>query len=140
MTRAYAFIIGLAFVLAGIGGFLPPLVTPPVPDAPPLTLDHDYAYLLGLFPVNLAHNAFHLTAGLLGLWVFRSEAAARRYCQILGVILAVFAIMGLLPYLSTTLGIMPLFGHDVWLHGLEAIVALYLGFFHDSPQIREVRA
>jgi hypothetical protein len=52
------------------------------------------------------------------------------------VILTVFTVMGLLPGLSTTLGLLPLFGHDIWLHGLEALLAVYLGWFYvPAPQL-----
>ena len=36
--------------------------------------------------------------------------------------------MGLIQVLSTTFGLIPLYGHDVWLHALLAIVAAYFGF------------
>ena len=129
IIRTYAFVIGLAFVVAGIGGFIPTLTTQPEATAPHLHVDANYAYLLGLFPVNLVHNLFHFTAGVLGLWASRDLQHARRYCQGLGVILLVLTIMGMLPELSTSLGLLPLFGHDIWLHGLEAVLGLYLGFF-----------
>ncbi len=129
LTRSFTLSIGIAFVLAGIGGFIPILTTQADATAPALTLNLNYGYLLGMFPVNFLHNLFHLVAGLAALWAVSDEGLARRYCQIIGVILTLFTIMGSLPALSTALGLMPLFGHDVWLHGLEATVALYLGFY-----------
>ena len=41
---------------------------------------------------------------------------------------AVLAVMGLVPGLDTTFGLVPIYGHDVWLHALLAGVAAYFGF------------
>lgn len=38
--------------------------------------------------------------------------------------------MGLIPGLDTTFGLVPLFGNDVWLHILLAAPAAYFGFVH----------
>jgi hypothetical protein len=40
----------------------------------------------------------------------------------------VLAVMGLVPGLDTTFGLVPIYGHDVWLHALLAGVAAYFGF------------
>jgi hypothetical protein len=42
--------------------------------------------------------------------------------------LSAFTLMGLVPALHTAFGLMPVYGHDVWLHGLEALLAAYFGF------------
>jgi hypothetical protein len=36
--------------------------------------------------------------------------------------------MGLLPVLNITFGLIPLYGHDIWLHGGFAAMASYFGF------------
>ena len=127
-TRYFALLIGVSFVLAGVGGFLP-FVTPPMPsDAPPLMVDGAYGHLIGLFPVNVIHNLVHLAIGVSGLWAWRKYEISRQFCKVLAILLGIFTVMGLLPALSTTFGLMPLFGHDIWLHGLEAVVGFYLGF------------
>lgn len=138
ITRLYASGIGIAFILAGIGGMLPLVTSQPEATAPELLLTANYGYLLGLFPVNLLHNLFHFVTGVLGIWASRQEQTARYYCRGLALVLGVFSIMGLLPSVSTLFGLMPLFGHDVWLHGLEAAIAGYLGFFWREP-VRQTR-
>ncbi len=139
-TRSYTLCIGVAFILAGVGGFLPAMTIQADMTAPQLVLNINYGYLLGIFPVNLLHNLFHLEAGIIAMWMASSNQLARRYCQIIGIILTVFTIMGMLPDLSTTLGLMPLFGHNVWLHGLEAGLALYLGFYYkDDYKLKKKR-
>jgi hypothetical protein len=120
--------MGVLFVLAGVGGFAP-MVTAPAPiEALPLQITASYGYLLGLFPVNAIHNLLHLAFGGLGLAAARSAAGARRYARSLAVVLGLLTLMGLAPPASTAWGHMPLFGHDIWLHALEALAAAYLGF------------
>jgi hypothetical protein len=46
--------------------------------------------------------------------------------------------MGLLPTLNVAFGLAPLFGHDVWLHGVEAVAAGYIGFV--QPQTAQTSA
>jgi hypothetical protein len=46
----------------------------------------------------------------------------------LAVIFGVLTVMGLIPGLNTVFGLIPLFGHDIWLHALTAIAAAYFGF------------
>ena len=128
-TRYFALIVGIAFTLAGIAGFLPFFTPHAAVDAPHLFVNTSYGLLLGLFPVNIIHNFFHFGWGVLGILAFRTYPSALRFSRYFGVTLAILTIMGLLPPLRTGFGIMPLYGHDIWLHGLEAIIAIYLGFF-----------
>jgi hypothetical protein len=93
-------------------------------------MDSMYGRALGLFPVNLLHNGVHLLFGIWGIIAYRSFDAAKTYARITAVIYAVFAVMGLVPGLDTTFGLVPLFSHDVWLHVLLAAGAAYFGFFH----------
>ena len=129
LTRHFALVVGTAFTLAGIAGFIP-FFTPHVPpDAPHLLVDTSYGLLIGLFPVNITHNIFHFSVGVAGLLAFRSYPSALRFSRFLGITLTVLTMMGLIPALNTGFGIWPLYGHDIWLHGIEAIIGLYLGFF-----------
>lgn len=128
-TRYFALIVGVAFTLAGIAGFLP-FFTPHAPlEAPHLIVDANYGLLLGLFPVNLIHNLFHFGTGILGILASRSYPSAVQFSQLLGIILGILTLMGLIPALNTGFGLWPLYGHDIWLHGLEAVIGVYLGFF-----------
>lgn len=132
LCRYYALLIGISFTLAGIGGFLPIITQPTTPSDPTLIVSMNYGYLLGLFPINVLHNLFHLATGIFGLLAFREHIPMRLFMQTFGIILAILTVLGLIPMLNTVFGFFPLFGHDIWLHGLEAVVAIYLGFFTDS--------
>lgn len=134
-VRYFTLLIGIAFVLAGVGGFLHP-ITQPANDLPELTVQANYGKLLGLFPINVVHNLVHLSLGIWGLAAYRQYESARFYAKSLAVILGIFTIMGLFPRLNVTFGLMPLFGHDIWLHALEAIIAAYLGFIASPQSVR----
>lgn len=129
LTRYFALVAGGAFTLAGIAGFLPFFTPHPPPGAPDLILNTSYGLLLGLFPVNILHNLFHFGVGVMGLLAFRAYPSALQFSRYLGITLAVLTLMGLTPPLRTGFGILPLYGHDIWLHGLEAVIGIYLGFF-----------
>lgn len=138
-TRYFALVAGGAFTLAGIAGFLPFFTSHPAPEAPDLIVNTSYGLLLGLFPVNILHNLFHFGVGVMGLLAFRTYPSALRFSRFLGITLAAFTLMGVLPPLRTGFGILPLYGHDVWLHGLEAVIGLYLGFFAGQKNQMDVR-
>jgi hypothetical protein len=126
-ARTFALIIGLAFTAAGILGFVPALLSPPPADAPH-ALNMSHGYLLGLFPVNALHNVVHLVIGLWGLAAWRGMTSPVRYAQGLAVFYGALAIMGLVPGLKTLFGLIPIHGHDVWLHAATALAAAWFGF------------
>ena len=92
-----------------------------------------YGYLLGLFPINLLHNLVHLAIGVWGVLAYRSFPAARLYARGLAVIYGVLTVFGLIPGLNTLFGLTPLFGHDVWLHALTAVIAAWFGWKAVEP-------
>ncbi len=126
--RYYTLLVGVAFTIAGVGGFIQGITQPISPHAPHLMVDMNYGLLLGLFPINVFHNLLHLAIGVGGLLTFRNPVQARRFLQIFGGLLVILTVMGLIPQLNTTFGLVPLFGHDIWLHGIEGLIALYLVF------------
>lgn len=129
LTRYFALLVGVAFTLAGIAGFIPFFTPHPPPEAPHLIINTSYGLLLGLFPVNIVHNLFHFGVGLLGLLTSRAYPSALQYARFLGITLGILTVMGMIPSLRTGFGLWPLYGHDIWLHGLEAVIGIYLGFF-----------
>jgi hypothetical protein len=125
-ARAFATVLGVAFLLAGIAGFVP---SPPPPDALPLTIDHYHGLALGLFPVNILHNVVHLLFGVMGLAAARGIGmSAVGYARFVAVAYGLLVVLGLLPATQTTFGLIPIYGNDVWLHGAIALVAAIVGF------------
>ncbi|HEV2748359.1 MAG TPA: DUF4383 domain-containing protein [Allosphingosinicella sp.] len=128
-TRTFALIFGIVFLIVGAGGFIPGILQPGTPD-PGLTMTHGYGHELGLFPVNTLHNIVHILFGVWGLMAYRSLGGARTYARGVAIIYAVFTVMGLIPGLNTSFGMVPLYGNDVWLHALLAAVAAYFGWMN----------
>ena len=127
--RTFASVAGILYIGAGILGFIPGITSPPPMGAPPLTVEGSYGYLLGLFPVNVLHNVVHIGIGIWGLLASGSGAMARIFAISVAVIYSLLAVMGVLPEVHTFFGFVPLFGHDVWLHAVTAVIAGYFGFF-----------
>lgn len=110
-ARAFALIIGLAYVGVGIIGFK-------VSGSSLATTQ------LAIFDVNVVHNLVHLAIGGCGLMAYTLGAGVSRvYGQTLGVVLAVVGLSGLLP--QPLLGLLPVGGADIALHLATAAVALY---------------
>jgi hypothetical protein len=126
-TRTFALIFGIVFLIVGAGGFIPGILQPGTPEAG-LTMTHGYGHELGLFPVNTLHNIVHLLFGIWGVLAYRSYAGARTYFRCIAIIYGLLTILGLLPATNTTMGMIPLYGNDVWLHALLALVAAYFGW------------
>lgn len=137
-ARYFALISGIVYILIGIFGFIPGMVATPGTGGPEVVVNEGYGYLLSTFPVNLLHNIVHLAVGAWGLLSYRSYVKSRNYSRGLAIFYGVLAIMGLLPVLNTMFGLIPIFGSDVWLHALTAIIAAYFGFKRPTPaELRE---
>src|SRR5690606_25231783 len=128
MVKKFALIFGIVYAGAGILGFIPGLVTPADSTGMAGMMDSSHGRLFGLFPVNLWHNVFHIVIGLWGIVAARDFGAAVSYARINTVLFAVLTVFGLIPAANTFFGIMPLYSHDVWLHGLTAAAMAYFGF------------
>lgn len=126
-TRTFALIFGIVFLLIGAGGFIPGILQPGVPD-PGLTMTHGYGHELGLFPVNTIHNIAHLLFGVWGLLVYKSYPRSVSYFRVVAISYGLLTVLGLLEPTKTGAGYIPLYGNDVWLHALLALVAAYFGW------------
>jgi len=132
-ARYFALISGILYIVIGIFGFIPGMVATPGTGGPAVVFNAGYGYLLELFPINVLHNIVHLAIGIWGLVSYRSYIRSRSYGRGLAIFYGILAVMGLLPALNTVGGLMPLFGHDVWLHALTALIAAYFGFSRPNP-------
>jgi hypothetical protein len=126
-ARTFALLIGIAFTAAGVLGFVPALVGEPPANAPDV-MPMAHGYLLGLFPVNALHNVVHLAVGLLGLAAWRGMFSPVRYAQGLAVFYGALAVLGFIPGPNTLFGLIPIYGHDIWLHAVTALAAAWFGF------------
>jgi len=127
-VRYFALVMGITFLLVGLMAFVPGLNQTHT-DHPELAVEGPgTGYLLGLFHVNILHNLVHLAFGLWGVIAYRSFDHSRLYARVVAVSYALLAVMGLVPGLNTLFGMVPIHGHDVWLHALIAAAAAYFGF------------
>ena len=129
-TRTFALLFGIVFLIVGAGGFIPGLTDHTATPHPDLTMTNGYGHELGLFPINVLHNIVHILFGVWGLLAYKSYAGSRTYARGVAIIYAVLMVMGLVPALNTTFGLVPLYDNDVWLHALLALVAAYFGWMH----------
>jgi hypothetical protein len=127
-TTTFALVFGIAYLAAGLMGLIPALLTPPPADAPPTTFTMMYGYLLGIFPVNLLHSLVHLLIGAWGIAAWSGRSSATGFARSLAILYGALAVMGLMPMLNTAFGLIPIHGHDVWLHGVTALIAAYFGW------------
>ena len=131
-TRYFALVAGIVYLLVGIVGFVPGVLSPPgvmtPDDGHGLAVVALQGRLMGLFPVNVLHDLVHLLIGIWGIVAYYSFERARLFARALAIIYALFAMMGLIPRLDTVFGLVPLYGHDVWLHAITALVAAYFGW------------
>jgi hypothetical protein len=136
-TRTFALVFGIVFLIVGAGGFLPGVTLMPPHSHPDVTVDSFFGYELGLFPVNVLHSIVHLAFGVWGLLAYKSLSAAKTYARGVAIIYAVLTVAGLVPGLNTLFGLVPLFGNDIWLHALLAVVAAYFGWMHRDPVVTD---
>jgi hypothetical protein len=135
LTERYcALTIGILFLLLGLAGFIPALVSVPgtnisyIPvDLSPNAYAAGFGYVFGVFPTNFLHNLVHCAVGLWGIASYTSASSARLFNRAFAVAYIIIAIMGLLPFTKTFFGLMPLFGNNVWLNALTSVAAGYYG-------------
>ena len=127
-TRSFAQVVGIVFILVGVVGFFPGMKSAPLPGLPHLAVDGGYGLLFGLFPINWLHNLVHLGIGIAAWSSSQDYDSARQFVRGLTFFYGALAVMGLIPVLNMAFGLIPLYGHDVWLHAGIAAMAAYFGF------------
>lgn len=64
----------------------------------------------------------------------RGEGSARAYCRGAGIIYLVLAVLGL--FAPTTFGLIPIGGHDIWLHAAIGTALTVVGFSGGSTRVQ----
>jgi hypothetical protein len=118
MVKQVALLFGIVFLLIAILGFMGSGMSM---EADPALAYH----IAGLFPVNALHNAVHLLFGIWGLVASRSASSSVQFAKIAGGIYVLLAILGFI--VPTTFGLIPIGGHDIWLHAVIGVVLLTIG-------------
>ena len=128
-TRYFALIMGIAFLLVGVMAFIPGLVTTGEDHGLHVT-GPGTGYLLGLFHVNVIHNLVHILFGVWGIIAYKRYDASRSYARVVAIAYAALALIGVCPSprINTVFGLVPIHGHDVWLHAVIALAAAFFGW------------
>ncbi|HEU4391841.1 MAG TPA: DUF4383 domain-containing protein [Blastocatellia bacterium] len=124
MIRRIALLISLAFLAAGILGFVQ---------------NPRGGLLLGMFAVDQNHNLIHLVTGAVGL-LAGATGRSRLYCQAVGVVYLIVALLGLIPSLGGHMlfGALHVNSADNILHLVVGIVAAYFGFLYGTTVVSNV--
>jgi hypothetical protein len=117
----FAFAAGVFYVALGILSMLSSLVLPA-----PGTVQH--GLFLGLFPVNTPLNAVHAFMGMWGVVAWSGALSAVTYGRALAIVMGLMALAGLVPGLRVLFDVLPLHGHNVWLHAVTAALGAWVGF------------
>jgi hypothetical protein len=126
--QRYTLFLAIGFIIIAIVGFIPGLNHGPHHHDPALAVDESYGRIFGLFAVNVLHNLVHFAFGVWAWFAAKREESAVKFCRFVAVAYGILAVFGLLPPTYTAFGLVPLFGHDVWLHAGIALSAAYFGF------------
>lgn len=127
-TPIFALLLGVLYLALGLLGLVPAMLVPPPPDAPATSFAMLYGYLFGLFPVNVLHTALHIAIGFWGLCAWSQKCSAVAFSRAVALLFGALALLGAVPGVDTLFGVMPIHGHDVWLHAATAALAAYYGW------------
>ncbi len=117
----FALATGILYVALGTLAMIASLVVPAEGTV-------QYGYFLGLFAVNTPLNAAHAFMGMWGLVAWSGALGAVTYARAVAVVMGILALAGLVPGARNFFDVLPLHGHNVWLHGLSAIAAAWIGW------------
>ncbi len=126
LVQTLAGLVGLAFLLVGIAGFIPGITTHLYGG-----LDfagHDgNAQLLGIFQLSVLHNLVHIALGVAGLAFARTYDGARTYLLAGGIIYLALWLYGLIVDKDSGANFVPLDRADDWLHFLVGLGMIAAG-------------
>src|SRR3954452_15199583 len=120
-----AMVVGAAFMLVGVLGFVPGITTNY--DSMSFAGHQSDAKLLGIFEVSVLHNIVHLLFGVAGLLLSRRADSAFAYLVGGGAIYLVLWIYGLAVDEGADANFVPLNDADNWLHLVLGLGMIALG-------------
>ncbi len=129
--KMYALIGGIVMLLIGLLAMIPSFVGTQA-TLPALDLDTSYGLFLDLFPMNVVNKVALIVFGVAG--IVASQATGRSlpmsilWSRTVFVVMGIAAVAGLFEATNTVYGYWPLFGNEVWAHGVFALLGAYFGF------------
>jgi hypothetical protein len=137
LAQRLAFLFGVVFVIAGVGGFIPGLTTD-LYDGLEFAGDNGTSELLGLFKVSILHNIVHLLFGI-GILAAKRHASSLQYLLYGGIAYVVLFLMGIIGAGDWV----PINDGDNWLHiglALGLLGAWFASKKEDDPEMRRATA
>ena len=135
-AQTVAMIFGVAFLAAGILGFIPGITTNY--DELKFAGNDSDAELLGLFQVSILHNIVHVLFGIAGLALARTWESAQTYLLGSGIIYVGLLVYGILVKQGSDANFVPFNNGDDWLHAFLAL-GLLAGWFFSRSRDRDLR-
>ena len=130
-----ALLVGAAFLLVGIAGFIPGITTN-VGDMK-FAGHESPSELLGLFQVSILHNIVHLALGIIGLVAAATWEGSRLYLVGGGAIYLALAVYGWVIDRASDANFVPMNPADNVLHVLLGAVMIVLGVVLGRGYARE---
>jgi Domain of unknown function (DUF4383) len=130
-----ALLVGAAFVIVGIAGFIPGITTN-VGDMK-FAGHESPSELLGLFQVSILHNIVHLALGIIGLVAAATWEGSRLYLVGGGAIYLALAVYGWVIDRGSDGNFVPMNSADNVLHVLLGAVMILLGVVLGRGYARE---
>lgn len=130
--RKFALFGGALMLLMGAVSLIPALYDYPAAMLPALKIENSYGLFLGIFPMNIFNKVALIVFGAAGIIVSQLATTALpasvKWSRWVFGVMGVAAVLGLFPQTETLYGYWPLFGAEVWTHGVFAVLGAYFGF------------
>ena len=110
LAQKLAFLFGVTFVIAGVGGFIPGITTN-LYDGLEFAGNDGDAELLGLFKVSILHNIVHALFGV-GILAAKRHASSLQYLLYSGIAYIALFVIGIVDAGDWV----PINNNDDWLH------------------------
>ena len=135
--KNFALIGGLIMMTMGLISFLPTMnVTEGLPS---LSINTSYGMFLDLFPMNIFNKVLLIAFGIGGLSAYFTTKNTLHYSIIFSQtvfwVMGALSILGLFPQTNTLFGYWPLFGFEIIVHGIFALIGGYYGYIADKEEV-----
>ena len=124
-VQAAAALVGAAFLLVGVLGFIPGITA--ASGSMEAAGHESHAELLGIFQVSVLHNVVHLLFGAAGIALARRPSSARTFLVGGGAVYLVLFLYGLIVEKDSQANVVPVNTADNWLHLVLGVGMIALG-------------
>lgn len=138
-SRRFSLIGGIFMLVTGLLALVPNLSVYSQ-SLPELYIEYSYGYFLSLFAMNVMNKTFLILMGVAGIICANmtnenvttltkdTHSPDVWWCRVLLYVSGAMAILGLFSATNTLAGYWPIFGHNVWLNALLAVLGGYFGY------------